>query len=83
MSLYGYTTRTALARVGLFLLMGSSVSRAGSSIAAQSKTRRCSPQGDVELMAQKQILGLKPEPRLEQIADEHTERVLDRKHRSE
>jgi hypothetical protein len=41
------------------------------------------PQTDVELMAQKQVLGLKPTPRLEQIADEHTERVQDRKHRSE
>ena len=48
--------------------------------AAQSNTRRCSPYGDVELMAQKHILGLKPPPRLEQTADEHTERVQDRKH---
>jgi hypothetical protein len=32
-------------------------------------------------MAQKQVLGLKPTPRLEQIADEHSERVQDRQHR--
>ena len=48
--------------------------------AAKSKTRWCPPQSDGELMTQKQILGLKPAPRLEQIADEHTERVQDRKH---
>jgi hypothetical protein len=32
-------------------------------------------------MAKKQILGLKPAPRLEQVGDEHSERVQDRKHR--
>jgi hypothetical protein len=32
-------------------------------------------------MTEKQILGLKPAPRLEQISDEHSERVQDRKHR--
>ena len=34
-------------------------------------------------MAEKQILSLKPTPRLEQIADEHSKRVQDRKHRSQ
>jgi len=34
-------------------------------------------------MAEKQILGLKPAPRLKQVGDEHSERVLDRKHRSQ
>ena len=33
--------------------------------ATQSKTRRCPPHSDRELMAEKQILGLKPAPRLE------------------
>jgi hypothetical protein len=33
--------------------------------AKQSKTRRCPPHSDRELMAEKQILGLKPAPRLE------------------
>jgi len=32
---------------------------------------------------EKQVLGLKPAPRLEQVGDEHSERVQDRKHRSE
>jgi hypothetical protein len=32
-------------------------------------------------MMEKKVLGLKPTPRLEQIADEHTERVQDRKYR--
>jgi hypothetical protein len=51
--------------------------------AAQSKTRRCLPQSDVELMTEKQILGFKPAPRLKQVGDEHSERVEDRKHRPE
>ena len=51
--------------------------------ATQSKARRCSPQSDVELMTEKQVLGLKPAPRLEQVGDEHSERAQDRKHRSE
>src|SRR6266481_3164823 len=51
--------------------------------AAQSKTRRRAPQGDAELMTKKQVLGLKPAPRLEQVGDEHSERVQDREHRSE
>ena len=36
--------------------------------AAQSKTRRRTPQGDAELMTEKQVLGFKPAPRLEQVA---------------
>jgi integrase len=34
-------------------------------------------------MAEKQILSLKPAPRLEQVGDEHSERVHDRKHHSQ
>jgi hypothetical protein len=49
--------------------------------AAQPKTRWYPPQGNIELMTEKQILGLKPTPRLEQISDEHYERMQDRKHR--
>jgi hypothetical protein len=49
--------------------------------AAQSKTRRRTPQGDAELMTEKQVLGLKQAPRLEQVGDEHHEQVQDRKHR--
>jgi hypothetical protein len=33
-------------------------------------------------MAEKQILSLKPAPRLEQVGDEHSKRVQDRKHRT-
>jgi hypothetical protein len=33
-------------------------------------------------MAEKQILGLKLPPRLEQVGDKHAKRVEDRKHRS-
>jgi hypothetical protein len=49
---------------------------------AQSKTRRRPPQCNGKLMAEKQILGLKPQPRLEEVGDEHSDRVQDRKHRS-
>ena len=37
----------------------------------------------VELMAEKQILSFKPAPRLEQVGDKHSERMQDRKHRSQ
>src|SRR6266513_489544 len=43
--------------------------------AAQSKARRRTPQGDAELMTEKQVLGLKPATRLEQVGEEHSERV--------
>jgi hypothetical protein len=49
--------------------------------ATQSKTRRCSPHSDAQLMAEKQNLSLKPAPRLEQVGDKHSDRVQDRKHR--
>ena len=48
--------------------------------ATQSKTRWRLQQSDVELMAEKQILGFKLAPRLEQIADEYSERAQDGKH---
>ena len=49
----------------------------------QSKPNRCPPQGDIELMARKQFLDLKPAPRLEQIANEYSERAQDGKHHIE
>jgi hypothetical protein len=39
------------------------------------------PQGDAELMSEQQVLGFQPEPRLEQVEDEHSEGVQDRQHR--
>ena len=51
--------------------------------AAKSKTRRCPPQNNVELMAKKQVLSLKSAARLEQVYDEHSKRVQDCKHRSQ
>jgi hypothetical protein len=50
--------------------------------AVQSKTRRRTPQGDAELMTEKQVLRFKPAPRLEEVGDAHSERVHDRKHQS-
>jgi hypothetical protein len=40
--------------------------------AAQSKTRWCPPQSDVELMAEKHILGLKPGSRLKHVGDKYS-----------
>ena len=51
--------------------------------AAQSKTRWHLPQCNIELMTEKQILGFKPTSRLEQVDDDHSERMQDRKHRSQ
>jgi hypothetical protein len=51
--------------------------------AVQAQTRRCSPQRDVELVTEKNVLGFKPAPRLEHVGDKHSEHAQDRKHRSE
>src|SRR5262249_8715745 len=50
--------------------------------AAQSKTRRRTPQGDAELMAKEQVLRFKPARGLEEVNDEHCERIKEREHRS-
>jgi hypothetical protein len=47
----------------------------------QSETLRCAPQGDVELMTQKEVLDFKPVPRLEKIGHKGCKQVDDRKHR--
>src|SRR5262245_31658173 len=49
--------------------------------AAQSKARRRTPQGNAELMAQEQVLHLKPVRRLEEVYNEHCERMQEREHR--
>src|SRR5262249_31534579 len=49
--------------------------------AAQSKARRCTPQGDAELMAKEQGLGFEPAWRLKEVDDEHCERMQEREHR--
>jgi hypothetical protein len=51
--------------------------------AAQSMTRRCPPQSNVEPMTEKQVLGFEPALRLEHVGDKHSERVQDRKHQYE
>jgi hypothetical protein len=50
--------------------------------AAQSKTRRRTPRSDAELMAEEQVLGFKSARRLEEIDNEHCERMQEREHRS-
>src|SRR2546429_1376878 len=49
--------------------------------AAQSKARRRTPQGNAELMAKEQVLGFKSARRLEEVDNEHCERMHDREHR--
>src|SRR5262249_41458856 len=49
--------------------------------AAQSKARRRTPQGDAELMTQKQVLDFKSPRRLEEVYNEHCERMQEREHR--
>jgi hypothetical protein len=50
--------------------------------ASQPKTWRSSPQGDVELMTEKQVLGFKPAPRLKQSGEIRSKQVDDRRHRN-
>jgi hypothetical protein len=47
----------------------------------EPEPRWCPPQGDIELMPQKQILGFKPTARLEQVDDEQSEPMKESKHR--
>ena len=49
--------------------------------AAQSKAGRRTPQGNAELMAKEQVLGFKSSRRLEEVDNEHCERMQDREHR--
>src|SRR5262249_15057138 len=53
----------------------------GAVTAMQSKARRRTPQGDAELMAKEQVLRFKPARRLEEVYNEHCERMQDREHR--
>jgi hypothetical protein len=48
---------------------------------AQSKTTRRLPQSDIGLLTEKQVLSVKPAPRLEHVGNEHSKRVQYRKHR--
>ena len=50
---------------------------------AKPEALRGSPQGDVELMTQKEVLDFKPAPRLERIGDKRRKQADDRKHRIE
>jgi hypothetical protein len=48
---------------------------------AEQKARRHPPQCDVQLMTENDVLGFKSTARLEQVGNEHSERMQDRKHR--
>ena len=50
---------------------------------AQSKLGRRAPEGDIELMTEKNVLGFKPPPRLKQIGNEQSKCMQDCKHRSQ
>jgi hypothetical protein len=47
-------------------------------IPTQPQAGRCTPQGNIELMPKKEILGFKPAPRLEQIGDKRPKQMEDR-----
>ena len=53
----------------------------GTVTCTKPETLRASPQGDIELMAQKEVLDFKPAPWLEQIGYKRRKQVDDRKHR--
>jgi hypothetical protein len=40
------------------------------------------PEGDIELMPKKEILDLKPAPRLEQVSEKHSKEAEQAKHRA-
>ena len=46
------------------------------------QTVRYAFQGDIELMVEKEVLNLKPAPRLEQVSDKRPEQLEYRKHRT-
>ena len=48
----------------------------------QPQTLWCSPQGNIELMPKKEVLDFKPAPRLEQVGDNTSKQMEDRKHRT-
>src|SRR5262245_12732054 len=48
----------------------------------QPQTVRRTPQGNIELMAEKEVLGFKPAPRLEQIGIDRSKHLEDREHRA-
>jgi hypothetical protein len=48
----------------------------------QPQTVRCTPQGNIELMPEKEILDFKPAPRPEQVGDKRHKQLEDRKHRA-
>jgi hypothetical protein len=48
--------------------------------AVQPQPSRRSPQCDVELMTEKQVLGFEPASRLENVNNQDPEQVQDRKH---
>jgi hypothetical protein len=49
--------------------------------ATQAQSSRRLPQGNIELVAKKQILGLKPSARLKQVTSENRDSPNDRMHR--
>ena len=50
--------------------------------ASQSRTARCTPQGDIQLVSEKKVLQSKLAPRPEQVADKDCKQMEDRDHRA-
>jgi len=49
---------------------------------AKSPMARRMPEGDIELMPEKEVLDFKPAPRPEQVGDKRPKQLGDRKHRT-
>jgi len=47
------------------------------------QTMRCTPQSNIELMPEKEVLEVKPAPQPEQVGDNRPKQLEDRKHRSD
>jgi len=49
---------------------------------AEPQTVRCTPQGNIELMSEKEVLDFKPAPRPKQVSDKRPKQPEVRKHRA-
>jgi hypothetical protein len=49
---------------------------------AKPQTVRCTPQGNIKLMSEKEVLNFKPPPRPKQVSDKRPKQPEDRKHRA-
>jgi hypothetical protein len=51
-------------------------------VTTQTRTARCSPQSNIELMPEKEVLDFKPAPRLEQVGAKIPKQLKECEHRA-